>query len=84
MLQHVGTQFIRLGPLQHLINVDASLGVVALLEEYPSVGIKISGIIRFSLDGTIAHLLGFVQIATLQREVVGIIIEYPYIIGVVL
>ena len=67
-----------------MVDVDARLGIVTLFEKNPSVGVEIGGVLRFSLYGTIAHLLGSVQVTTLQREVVGIVIEHADVVGMVL
>ena len=67
-----------------MVDVDARLGIITLFEKNPSVGVEIGGVLRFGLYGTIAHLLGSVQVATLQRKVVGIVIEHADVVRMVL
>ena len=48
---------------------------LALQIQYPSEGIQICGVIRLSLDGSLAHIISFLQALALHAEVISIIIK---------
>ena len=66
--------------LQGLINIDTSFTIPFLHKEYPCIGIEISGILRFCLDGTEGHLLCLVQLYPFHTQVVGIVVQAPNIV----
>ena len=66
--------------LHSLVNVNFCFYIFTFLKKYPGIGIQIRTIGRFGLYGTVTHFFRFIQVFTLYRQVIGIIIQGPYIV----
>lgn len=63
--------------------IDIGLGIYITLfhKQNPGVGIKIGTIVRFQLDGLVAHRLSLVQILAFLAQIVGVVVERHYVVG---
>ena len=66
--------------LHSLVNVDFCFYIFTFLKKYPSISIQIRTIGGFGLYGTVTHFFRFIQVLTLYRQVIGIIIQGSYIV----
>ena len=57
---------------------------LALKEQNPSESVEIGGIVRFSLNGLLAHIVCFLEILALNAEVICIVVQHIDIVWIYL
>ena len=61
--------------LNGLVNINLRFLIAFLHKQNPGIGIQERTVVRLCLDGTITHLLGFLQVFSFLTEIIGIIVE---------
>ena len=80
MLQHDGAV---LAAIEHGV-LEIGLGFLGPVQQVqqPAVGVQVGGVVGLQLDGPAAHLERLAELAALQREVVGVVVEHGGPVGI--
>ena len=74
---------ISLHQFHHLVHILFGFIVTFLLEEHPSIGIKIVTIVWFQFVGQTAHLLSPLKVFLLERKIVGVVVKHMRVVPLI-